>query len=56
MTNQWSSEFNQPEEEQFVFGTLNNDQTVCLMGKKQKISFNALIMVEIWYILIYILK
>ena len=28
VTNQWSSESNQPEEKQFVFGTLNNDNPV----------------------------
>ena len=28
VTNQWSSESNQSEKEQFVFGTLNNDHPV----------------------------
>ena len=28
MTNQLSSESNQPKEEQFIFGTLNNDHIV----------------------------
>ena len=30
VTNQWSSESNQPEKEQFAFGTLNNDHPVDL--------------------------
>ena len=33
VTNQWSSESNQSEEEQFMFGTLNNDHPVSKYSK-----------------------